>query len=148
MSKNVVELWVGVFVAVGLAALAVLAFKVGNLSAGDVRDGYKVNARFLNIGGLSVKAPVEHGLPLFSGTQTPARDDSPRPARKKSAAEGRKQDDKGPSAGRKAVPTATVPHDQTPAIFSPQKGQLPRWTLFSVTVNPVLPISRRWQRGQ
>lgn len=58
MNKSVVELWVGVFVAVGLAALAVLAFKVGNLSAGDVRDGYKVTARFENIGGLSVKAPV------------------------------------------------------------------------------------------
>ena len=39
MSKSAVELWVGVFVAVGLAALAVLAFKVGNLSAGEVRDG-------------------------------------------------------------------------------------------------------------
>lgn len=44
--------------AVGLAALAVLAFKVGNLSAGDIRDGYKVTARFSNIGGLSIKAPV------------------------------------------------------------------------------------------
>lgn len=44
--------------AVGLAALAMLAFKVGNLSAGDVRDGYKVTAPFGNIGGLSVKAPV------------------------------------------------------------------------------------------
>lgn len=58
MNKTVVELWVGVFVAVGLAALAMLAFKVGNLSAGDVRDGYKVTAPFGNIGGLSVKAPV------------------------------------------------------------------------------------------
>ena len=58
MTKSAVELWVGVFVAVGLAALAVLAFKVGNLSAGDIRDGYKVTARFGNIGGLSVKAPV------------------------------------------------------------------------------------------
>ena len=58
MNKNVVELWVGVFVALGLGALAVLAFKVGNLSAGDIRDGYKVTGRFENIGGLSVKAPV------------------------------------------------------------------------------------------
>lgn len=44
--------------AVGLAALAVLAFKVGNLSAGDIRDGYRITAEFGNIGGLSVKAPV------------------------------------------------------------------------------------------
>jgi len=46
------------FVVVGLAALGVLAFKVGNLSSGDVRDGYRVTAPFGNIGGLSVKAPV------------------------------------------------------------------------------------------
>jgi len=46
------------FVVAGLVALAVLAFKVGNLSTGDIRDGYKVTAHFSNIGGLSVKAPV------------------------------------------------------------------------------------------
>ncbi|MDA9981985.1 outer membrane lipid asymmetry maintenance protein MlaD [Gammaproteobacteria bacterium] len=58
MKRSAIELWVGVFVVGGLAALAVLAFKVGNLSAGDIRDGYKVTAPFGNIGGLSVKAPV------------------------------------------------------------------------------------------
>ena len=58
MKRSVIELWVGVFVVAGLAALAVLAFKVGNLGAGDIRDGYKVTAPFGNIGGLSVKAPV------------------------------------------------------------------------------------------
>jgi phospholipid/cholesterol/gamma-HCH transport system substrate-binding protein len=58
MKKSAIELWVGVFVVGGLAALAVLAFKVGNLSAGDIRDGFKVTAPFGNIGGLSVKAPV------------------------------------------------------------------------------------------
>ena len=58
MKRSAIELWVGVFVVAGLAALAVLAFKVGNLSAGDIRDGYKVTAPFGNIGGLSIKAPV------------------------------------------------------------------------------------------
>ena len=58
MKRRAIELWVGVFVVAGLAALAVLAFKVGNLSAGDIRDGFKVTAPFGNIGGLSVKAPV------------------------------------------------------------------------------------------
>ena len=42
----------------GLAALGVLAFQVGNLGSGDIRDAYKVTAHFDNIGGLSVKAPV------------------------------------------------------------------------------------------
>lgn len=58
MKKGVVELWVGLFVVAGLAALAVLAFKVGNLSSGDIGDAYRVTARFSNIGGLTVKAPV------------------------------------------------------------------------------------------
>jgi phospholipid/cholesterol/gamma-HCH transport system substrate-binding protein len=58
MNRSALELWVGFFVAAGLAALGVLAFQVGNLSAGDVRDGYRVTAQFENIGGLSVKAPV------------------------------------------------------------------------------------------
>lgn len=58
MQSRMVELWVGVFVAIGLAALAMLAFQVGNLSGTDIGDGYTVEARFDNIGGLSVKAPV------------------------------------------------------------------------------------------
>jgi phospholipid/cholesterol/gamma-HCH transport system substrate-binding protein len=58
MDRKFVELWVGVFVAAGLAALAMLAFKVGNLSAGEVVNAYRVTAQFDNIGGLKVKAPV------------------------------------------------------------------------------------------
>ncbi|MBI3570301.1 MAG: outer membrane lipid asymmetry maintenance protein MlaD, partial [Gammaproteobacteria bacterium] len=34
------------------------AFKVGNLTSADVMDGYKVTARFDNVGGLKVKAAV------------------------------------------------------------------------------------------
>ena len=58
MQKSLIELWVGIFVMVGLAALGVLAFKVGNLSGVDVKDGFKITAHFDNIGGLTVKAPV------------------------------------------------------------------------------------------
>ena len=58
MKTSAVELWVGLFVVAGLAALGVLAFQVGNLGGGDIRDAYKVTAHFDNIGGLSVKAPV------------------------------------------------------------------------------------------
>lgn len=58
MKRSAIELWVGLFVVAGLAALGVLAFKVGNLSSGDIRDAYRVTAHFDNIGGLSVKAPV------------------------------------------------------------------------------------------
>lgn len=58
MKKSVIELWVGLFVVAGLGALGVLAFKVGNLSTGDVSNAYRVTGHFDNIGGLSVKAPV------------------------------------------------------------------------------------------
>lgn len=58
MQRGTLELWVGVFVAAGFAALAMLAFKVGNLTAAEVANGYRVTAEFDNIGGLKVKAPV------------------------------------------------------------------------------------------
>ncbi len=58
MNRKVLEMWVGVFVAAGLLALAMLAFKVGNLATADVKDAYTIKARFDNIGGLKVKSPV------------------------------------------------------------------------------------------
>jgi phospholipid/cholesterol/gamma-HCH transport system substrate-binding protein len=58
MNRKTLEMWVGLFVAAGLAALAMLAFKVGNLATADVLDGYALTARFNNIGGLKVKSPV------------------------------------------------------------------------------------------
>jgi phospholipid/cholesterol/gamma-HCH transport system substrate-binding protein len=58
ISRKSVEIWVGVFVAAGMVALAVLAFRVGNLTATDVVNGYKVEARFDNVGSLKVKSPV------------------------------------------------------------------------------------------
>jgi len=58
ISRKSVEIWVGVFVAAGLFALGVLAFRVGNLTTADVVDGYRVEARFDNVGSLKVKSPV------------------------------------------------------------------------------------------
>jgi phospholipid/cholesterol/gamma-HCH transport system substrate-binding protein len=58
MKRSVMELWVGVFVAAGVIALGVLAFRVANLTAGDVVDGYTIAAHFDNIGGLKVKSAV------------------------------------------------------------------------------------------
>jgi ABC-type transporter Mla subunit MlaD len=34
MNRTVIDLWVGVFVAIGIAAFLFLALKVGNLSSG------------------------------------------------------------------------------------------------------------------
>lgn len=52
------EVAVGLFVALGLAALFVLAMNVSNLSALADEGGYKILARFDNVGGLKVRSPV------------------------------------------------------------------------------------------
>lgn len=57
-NNKAVEITVGVFVAVGLAAFFVLAMQVSNLSAFSNEDGYLLEARFDNIGGLKARAPV------------------------------------------------------------------------------------------
>ena len=59
MSRTSLDLWVGIFVAIGIAALLFLSMKVGNLSAGSFSRSYSVEAEFDNIGGLKVRAPVK-----------------------------------------------------------------------------------------
>lgn len=58
MESRKVEIAVGMFIAAGIAALFMLAMKVSNLSAYNIREGYEVEARFDNIGGLTARAPV------------------------------------------------------------------------------------------
>lgn len=57
-NRGILELWVGLFVVAGVAALGFLAFKVGSFSNSEFGDTYKVIARFSNVGGLTTKAPV------------------------------------------------------------------------------------------
>lgn len=59
MDRTTIDLWVGVFVALGMAALFGLAMKVGNLTSGKIGDTYSVSAAFENIGGLKPNAPVK-----------------------------------------------------------------------------------------
>lgn len=58
MNRTVLDLWVGFFVALGLAAVLFLALKVGNLSAAHLSETYVLQAKFDNIGGLKVRGPV------------------------------------------------------------------------------------------
>ena len=60
MFSKTLEFVVGLFVLIGLAALAVLAIQVGSASLGRT-DSYDITANFENIGGLNVKAPVSIG---------------------------------------------------------------------------------------
>ena len=57
-NQRLIEIAVGAFVAVGIAALVMLAMKVSNISAFGDQGGYEVTAKFDNIGGLKVNAPV------------------------------------------------------------------------------------------
>ena len=59
MKRKALDLWVGVFVALGLGALLFLALKVGNLASFSAAETYQVRANFDNIGGLKVRAPVK-----------------------------------------------------------------------------------------
>jgi len=53
-----IELWVGIFMAAGFVALFFLAMQVSNLGNAYSGDTFRVMARFDNVGGLKVKAPV------------------------------------------------------------------------------------------
>jgi phospholipid/cholesterol/gamma-HCH transport system substrate-binding protein len=59
VNRSTIDLWVGLFVAIGLAALLFLALKVGNLASISTSEVYQVHAKFANIGGLKVRAPVK-----------------------------------------------------------------------------------------
>lgn len=58
MNRSTLDLWVGIFVAIGIGALLFLALKVSSFSGIQMKDAYTVQARFDNIGGLKIKAPV------------------------------------------------------------------------------------------
>jgi phospholipid/cholesterol/gamma-HCH transport system substrate-binding protein len=59
MSRKELDLWVGLFVAIGIAALLFLALKVAGQSSFSASNTYQVDAKFDNIGGLKVRAPVK-----------------------------------------------------------------------------------------
>ena len=58
MSKRGIEIGVGLFVVLGLAGLLFVALKAANLTSFGQADSYSLSARFDNIGGLKVRAPV------------------------------------------------------------------------------------------
>ena len=55
-SKN--DVWVGLFVLIGAAALVFLALQAANLLNLNFESGYRITARFDNIGGLKPQAAV------------------------------------------------------------------------------------------
>jgi phospholipid/cholesterol/gamma-HCH transport system substrate-binding protein len=58
VSSRNVEIWVGLFVAMGMAALFMLAMQASNLASLTRSDGYLITAGFENVGGLKLRSPV------------------------------------------------------------------------------------------
>jgi phospholipid/cholesterol/gamma-HCH transport system substrate-binding protein len=59
MQRKSLDLWVGLFVLIGAAALLFLALKAGNMSSLSFAATYPVITKFDNIGGLKPRAPVK-----------------------------------------------------------------------------------------
>ncbi len=61
MNSRKLEILVGFFVALGIAAFALLAFKVANAGISGNGETYQLNAKFENIGSLKARAPIKVG---------------------------------------------------------------------------------------
>ena len=59
MNRSTLDLWVGLFVAIGIGAILFLALRVGNLVTFGGTPGYLLEAPFDNIGALKLRAPVK-----------------------------------------------------------------------------------------
>ena len=59
MHRKTIDVWVGLFVLLGLASLLFLALKAGNMSTISFNKTYAVTGKFDNIGGLKPQAPVK-----------------------------------------------------------------------------------------
>lgn len=59
-SNKAIEIWVGIFMLAGIAALAMLAVQVTDTGFGT-GDTYRIEAKFENVGGLAQNAPIMIG---------------------------------------------------------------------------------------
>ena len=59
MQRTTLDLWVGIFVAIGIAALAFLSIRVANITTALHGETYSLSANFSNLGGLKPQAPVK-----------------------------------------------------------------------------------------
>lgn len=59
MNRTTMDIWVGIFVAIGIAATVFISLRVANLASSTSGATYQINAEFSNIGGLKVRAPVK-----------------------------------------------------------------------------------------
>lgn len=85
-SKN--DFWVGLFVLIGLAAILFLALKSANLLSLNMQSGYRVTAKFDNIGGLKPKAALKSAGVVVGRVESISFDDKAYRARVTLAMDG------------------------------------------------------------
>lgn len=78
-SKN--DVWVGLFVLIGAAAILFLALQSANLLSLNFQTTYAVSAKFQNVGGLKPKAAVRSGGVVVGRVQDISFDDKTYQAR-------------------------------------------------------------------
>ena len=78
-SKN--DVWVGLFVLIGAAALVFLALQAANLLNLNFESGYRITARFDNIGGLKPQAAVRSAGVVVGRVESSEFDDKTYQAR-------------------------------------------------------------------
>jgi phospholipid/cholesterol/gamma-HCH transport system substrate-binding protein len=86
-SKN--DVWVGLFVLMGMAAVLFLALQSANLLTLSFQSNYKVTAKFDNIGGLKPKAAVKSAGVVVGRVESITFDDKSFQARVTLAMESR-----------------------------------------------------------
>ena len=75
MQKSKNDVWVGLFVLLGLAAILFLALQAANLLSLNFQKTYMVEARFDNVGGLKPKAAVRSAGVLVGRVESITFDD-------------------------------------------------------------------------
>lgn len=75
MQRSRNDVWVGLFVMIGAAAILFLALQAANLLSLSFQPSYRVEARFDNVGGLKPKAAVRSGGVVVGRVETITFDD-------------------------------------------------------------------------
>ncbi len=89
MQRSRNDVWVGLFVMVGMAAILFLALKSANLLSLSFQSDYRVTAKFDNIGGLKPKAAVKSAGVVVGRVESITFDDKSFQARVTLALESR-----------------------------------------------------------
>ncbi len=75
MQRSKTDIWVGVFVLLGVAAVLFLALQAANLLSLNFQQIYRVDAKFDNVGGLKPKAAVRSAGVLVGRVEAITFDD-------------------------------------------------------------------------